>query len=364
MNKNDYCIIMAGGIGSRFWPLSRNSRPKQFLDILGTGKTFIQQTYERFSRIIPSENFLVVTGNDYKDLVLEQIPELSAAQVLCEPMRRNTAPCVAYATYKLHSKNPKARVVVTPADHAISNEIAFLEVIRNGIEYAGDNKALVTIGLKPSRPETGYGYIQINKHEKKLCRDSICKVKTFTEKPNLETAKLFIESGEFYWNSGIFIWSIASIKQAIELHLPEIAELFAQGLDKYDTPAENSFIADTYSQCPNISVDYGIMEKAENVYVFGADFGWSDVGTWNSLYHQTDKDNNLNAVKGEPVFLREVTNCTINSSSSSKLIVVNELDGYMIVDTEDVLMICPRDNEDSIKQLIADALAEKGSEFA
>jgi mannose-1-phosphate guanylyltransferase len=279
-------------------------------------------------------------------------------------MRRNTAPCVAYATYKLFKKNPNARVVVTPADHAISNEIAFLEVIRNGLEFAGINESLVTIGLRPLRPETGYGYIQINKNEKNLCRDSICKVKTFTEKPNMETAVLFVQSGEFYWNSGIFIWSVSSIKKALETHLREVAELFAQGISEYDTSGEAVFIQDTYSKCPNISIDYGIMEKADNVYVFGADFGWSDVGTWNSLYHQLEKDTENNAVKGKPVFLRNVTNCMINSSSESKLLVIKDLDNFMVVDTDDVLMICPRDEENLIKQFVTDVLAESGKDFA
>lgn len=363
MQNNAYCIIMAGGIGSRFWPLSRKEKPKQFLDILGTGKTFIRHTFERFAHIIPNENFLVVTSVDFKNLVLEQIPELKEEQVLCEPMRRNTAPCVAYATYKLLQKNPAASVIVAPSDHLILNETGFLEVMVSSLSFARDNDALVTVGLKPSRPETGYGYIQVNRDDKELCSGSICKVKTFTEKPDVETAKMFISSGEFYWNSGIFIWSLQSIKKALEENLPDVAQLFAAGADVYYTPAEQQFIEDAYSQCRNISIDYGVMEKAENVFVFGADFGWSDVGTWHSLYLQLDKDEDDNAVRGENVVLRDVKNCMINSNGK-KLLVASGLKDCLVVDTDDVLLICPRDNEENIKQLMADVIFEKGPDFA
>jgi len=363
MNNNDYCIIMAGGIGSRFWPLSRVNKPKQFLDILGTGKTFIRQTYERFARIIPAQNFLVVTGIDYKELVLSEIPEFDENQVLCEPMRRNTAPCIAYATYKLLKKNPDAKVIVTPSDHIIFNETKFLEVMLNSLAYADNNNALVTVGLHPTRPETGYGYIQIEKTDAPVCKDTICKVRTFTEKPNTETAKLFLESGEFYWNSGIFIWSLAAIKNALTTYLPDIAEIFSNGMDKYDTAEEENFIFEAYSQCYNISIDYGLMEKAENVFVFAADFDWSDVGTWNSLYLQLDKNEEQNAVKNAKTYLSDVSNSMIDSANPDKLIVVKGLDNYLIVDTNDVLMICPRDNEEDIKQTISDAMAANGVDF-
>lgn len=362
MNKNDYCIIMAGGIGSRFWPLSRTSKPKQFLDILGTGKTFIRQTFERFTRVIPIENFIIVTGIDYKELVKNEIPEISESQILCEPMRRNTAPCIAYATYKLLNTNPDARIIASPSDHVITNENAFLEVMLSGMEYAGSNDALVTIGLQPTRPETGYGYIQFQKSSAN-CLDTICKVITFTEKPNLETAKLFLDSGEFYWNSGIFIWSLQSIKKALETHLPDVADIFAKGKDYYNTDKEEKFIFDAYTQCDNISIDYGIMEKAENVYVFGGDFGWSDVGTWNSLYLQLEKDADNNAIKSNNIYLSDVSNSMIESEISEKLMVIKGLDNYLVIDTKDVLMVCPRSNEETIKQVISDALAEKGSKF-
>lgn len=362
-NKNDYCIIMAGGIGSRFWPLSRTKKPKQFLDILGSGKTFIRHAYERFARIIPSKNFLVVTGLDYKELVLAEIPEIDETQVLCEPMRRNTAPCIAYATYKLLKNNPEARVVVTPSDHVIFNETKFLEVMLNGLAYAGDNDALVTVGLRPSRPETGYGYIQVEKAVAPDCNDTICKVKTFTEKPDVETAKIFLESGEFYWNSGIFIWSLSSIAKALAAYLPDVAEIFAKGVERYDTPAEERFIFEAYTQCPNISIDYGLMEKADNVFVFAADFGWSDLGTWNSLYLQLAKTNEGNALIGDNVYLTKVKDCLIDTVKQDKLIVVKGLTNYLVIDTEDVLMICPRENEDCIKQTVSDVLADKGKDF-
>jgi mannose-1-phosphate guanylyltransferase len=354
---------MAGGIGSRFWPLSRTKKPKQFLDILGTGKTFIRQTYERFARIIPAQNFLVVTGADYKDLVLSEIPEIAENQVLCEPMRKNTAPCIAYATYKLQKRNPDAKIIVTPADHIIFNETKFLEVMLNGLAYSANNEALVTVGLRPTRPETGYGYIQIEKNDAPGCKDTVCKVRTFTEKPNLETAKVFLESGEFYWNSGIFIWKLSSIKNALTQYLPDITEIFSKGEAYYDTPAEDNFIFEAYSQCDSISIDYGLMEKASNVYVFAADFGWSDVGTWNSLYLQLDKNSEGNAVKSNKAYLSKVSNSMIDSSNPNKLLVIKGLDNYLVVDTDDVLMICPRNNEDNIKQIISDVLADKGTDF-
>jgi mannose-1-phosphate guanylyltransferase len=355
---------MAGGIGSRFWPLSRTKKPKQFLDILNVGKTFIRQTYERFAKIIPTENFLVVTGVDYKKLVMDDIPELNESQVLCEPMRRNTAPCIAYATYKLLKKNPNAKVIVTPSDHVIIDEKNFCEVMINGLKYAQNNDALVTVGLKPTRAETGYGYIQIEKIDAPGCQDAICKVKTFTEKPDAATAKVFVDSGEFYWNSGIFIWSLEAIKKALSLHLPDIANIFSEGMDKYDTPEEQDFIFEAYSQCYNISIDYGVMEKAENVFVFAADFGWSDVGTWDSLYLQLEKDENENAVQNKKNYLSDVSKSMINSTNTNKLIIVKGLDNFLIVDTSDVLLICPRNNENIIKQTIAEILAENGVDFS
>lgn len=358
MQHNHYCIIMAGGAGSRFWPLSRDARPKQFLDILGVGKTFIQQTFERVTKIIPKENVLVVTGRNHRDLVKEQLPELSDEQLLLEPLRRNTAPCIAYATYKLLSKNPDATVVVAPSDHLILNEPEFLDVLKRCLNFAETNKSLVTIGIKPTRPETGYGYIQVNPKQPLDDKSSVYKVKTFTEKPNLELAKVFVDSGEFFWNSGIFMWTLQSIKRELETSLPEVSNLFAAGADLYYTDKEEEFILNTYTECRNISIDYGVMEKAQDVSVFCADFGWSDLGTWGSLYLHSHKDENGNAVEADSILMHNVSNSMIKSAGK-RLLVLKELDNYLVVDTDNVLLICPRGNDDEIKNFIGETLLSK-----
>ncbi|HOO85614.1 MAG TPA: mannose-1-phosphate guanylyltransferase, partial [Prolixibacteraceae bacterium] len=296
--NNNYCVIMAGGIGSRFWPLSKTSRPKQFIDILGTGETLIQQTYRRLLKICPPENFLVVTNTDYQSTVLEQLPDLSEEQVLSEPMRRNTAPCVAYASYKIQTRNPNANIIVAPSDHLITKEDDFIHQLKNGLKFVSENDALLTLGIKPSRPETGYGYIQINGKVDMEGVNNLHKVKTFTEKPDLRMAKVFVESGEFFWNSGIFLWSLKSITKAFKNYLPDVNEHFEKGLKHYYTSGENAFLNKTYSECRNISIDYGVMEKADNVYVLTADFGWSDLGTWGSLWDNSQKDDNGNAING------------------------------------------------------------------
>ena len=290
---------MAGGIGSRFWPLSKSSMPKQFLDILGTGRTFIQQTYDRFKNICPDENFYVVTNVEYKEFVLRQIPELNESQVLLEPLRRSTAPCIAYACYKIQSLNPNATIIVAPSDHHILQEVAFQEVIRKGLEFVKSRDALLTLGIKPNRPEINYGYIQIESFLDTDSFENLHKVKTFTEKPDLQLARIFIESGEFFWNSGIFIWSLKSILKAFESHLSDMSELFKKGNRLYGTADEVPFLNKTYSECQNISIDYGIMEKASNVYVLCSDFGWSDLGTWGSLYENVNKDEKRNVVSGK-----------------------------------------------------------------
>lgn len=358
MNKNHYCIIMAGGAGSRFWPLSRNEQPKQFLDILGVGKTFIQQTYERFAKIVPRENILVVTGELYESLVKEQLPELGDDQLLLEPLRRNTAPCIAYATYKLLSKNPDATVVVAPSDHLILNEEEFLNVVNSCLKFAEKSQDLVTIGINPTRPETGYGYIQINPKEATKEDSSAYKVKTFTEKPNLELAKVFVESGEFFWNSGIFIWSLKAIKRELEEQLDEVASLFSAGKDKYYTSEERKFILEAYQECRNISIDYGVMEKAQRVYVFCADFGWSDLGTWSSLYIHSGKDDENNTVEAGEIVLSDVSNSLIKTTTN-KLMVISGLDNYLVVDTKDVLLICPRKDDEEIRSFVGEILIKK-----
>lgn len=357
--NNNYCIIMAGGIGSRFWPLSRQVKPKQFLDILGTGKTLIQHTFDRFSKLIPKENFLVVTSVNYKDLVLEQLPKLKEEQVLQEPLRRNTAPCIAYAAYKIKSKNPDANLIVAPSDHLILKEEEFIQQIKAGIEFAKDKNALLTLGIQPNRPETGYGYIQVKNKEEFNSLDNLYKVKTFTEKPDEEMAKVFIDSGEFFWNSGIFIWSLSSILEAFKLHLNEVSLLFEKGLKLYNTEDEVHFINKTYSECKGISIDYGIMEKAKNVYVLTADFGWSDLGTWGSLYENKEKDADNNVLNGDNVLTYDTQNCIVNISDN-KVAVLQGLDGYIVAESNDTLMICRREDEQQIKQFVTDVRIKKG----
>lgn len=350
---------MAGGIGSRFWPLSRKERPKQFIDILGTGKTFIQQTFDRFSKLIPNENFLVVTSVNYKDMVLEQLPELNEKQVLLEPLRRNTAPCLAYAAYKIKTQNPNANLIVAPADHLILKEEEFIAQIKNGLEFVKSNNALLTLGIKPSRPETGYGYIQVKKKVDFNSLDNLYKVKIFTEKPDLEMAKVFIDSGEFFWNSGIFIWSLSSILEAMDLHLKDVSSLFERGAKLYNTEDEVHFINKTYSECKGISIDYGIMEKAQNVFVLTADIGWSDLGTWGSLYENKEKDEEGNVISGDNILTYDTQNCIVDISDQ-KVAVLQGLDGYIIAESNDTLMICKKEDEQQIKQFVTDVRIKKG----
>ncbi len=360
--NNNYCIIMAGGIGSRFWPLSRKSMPKQFLDILGTGRTFIQQTYDRFSKIIPAENFYIVTSVDYKELVLEQLPELSESQVLLEPLRRNTAPCIAYAVYKIKSVNPDANLIVAPSDHFILKEDEFLQQIKNGLDFVSDNNALLTLGIQPSRPETGYGYIQVNNKVEYKQLDNLYKVKTFTEKPDIKMAGIFLESGEFYWNSGIFLWSLSSILEAFDKLLNEVSVLFARGEKLYNTPDEGAFINKTYSECMGISIDYGVMEKADNVYVLTADFGWSDLGTWGSLYENKSKDESRNVITGDSIFLYNSQNCIVNLPKD-KIAVIQGLDGYIVVEANNTLLVCKKEDEQQIRQFVNDVRMGIGDNY-
>lgn len=354
---------MAGGAGSRFWPLSRNSKPKQFIDILGTGKTLLQQTFDRFAKIFPKENILIVTSSNYKDITLEQLPDIDESQVLLEPFRRNTAPCIAYANYKIFSKNKNANLIVSPADHLIINEEKFLETVKTGLDFTAKNNALLTLGIKPAYPQTGYGYIQINPDEMGIQGiESLAKVKTFTEKPDLEMAKVFLESGEFYWNSGIFIWSLNSIMKSFTDNLSEVDVLFKQGLDVYFTDKEEAFISKTYAACKNISIDYGIMERAENVFVMCADFGWSDLGTWGSLYEHSTKDNENNVITSRNAITYETKDCIVKTKED-KLVVLQGLEGYIVVEADDVLLICKREEEQEIKQIVKRVRMEKGDKY-
>ncbi|MCK9616576.1 MAG: sugar phosphate nucleotidyltransferase [Lentimicrobiaceae bacterium] len=362
MNKNNYCIIMAGGIGARFWPMSRTTHPKQFIDILGTGKTLIQQTFQRFERVCSPENIFIVTNEMYRGLIKQQIPNITDDQILCEPFRRNTAPCVAYASYKILCKNPKANIVVAPSDHIILKEDVFIEVIESALNASAQNPWLLTLGIQPSRPDTGYGYIQFNEDTRYQNDPRIYKVKTFTEKPQLEIAKQFLESGDFLWNSGIFIWSLNSILHAFETHLTEVNEIFKEGIPLYNTEKETNFIQQAYSICKNISIDYGIMEKADNVYVLASDFGWSDLGTWGSLYDIRDKNQQNNTIIGNNVLTYDTSNCIVNMPKD-KLVVLQGLDDYIVVEDENILLICRKQNEQYIRQFVNDIQEKKGDKF-
>ncbi len=358
--KNNYVVIMAGGIGSRFWPISRSSNPKQFLDILGIGKSLLQLTYERFLNTCPAENIYIVTNEAYTDLVKDQLPNLKKSQILSEPARKNTAPCIAYFSYKIHAKNPNARVVVAPSDHIILKEEVFTKVIDQGLSAVTTNDYLITLGIKPSRPDTGYGYIQ---YAEKSTVDGIYKVKTFTEKPSLEIAETFLKSGDFLWNSGMFIWNVKSIIKAFAMHLPEINDLFKEGKSVYNTPKEKKFIEKTYDFCPNTSIDYGIMEKAQNVYVLPADFGWSDLGTWSSLFDiNTQKDGDNNVKSNKNIITYDTSNCMI-VTEEEKLVVIQGLDDYIVVDTHDVLLVTPKSEEQNIKQITTDIKKIKKEHF-
>ena len=353
---------MAGGSGSRFWPLSRDSRPKQFLDILGTGKSLLRQTFERVNKLFPKDHIFVVTGEQYEKATKEHIPELNDAQVLLEPYRRNTAPCIAYANYKIYQINPEANIVVAPADHLIINEDDFINTLKKGLEFVSQDNALLTLGIKPHRPETGYGYIQVDNESSVSDDENLKRVRTFTEKPNPEIAQAFYESGEYYWNSGIFIWSLKTIMQAFEIHLPETDNLFKRGLDIYDTSGEKDFIQQTYGQCQNISIDNGVMEKAEDVYVYCSDFGWSDLGTWSSVYENSDKDENNNVVKnGNAINYDAYGN--IIYAPEGKLVVIEGLEDYIVVDTNDALLICSKEKEQNIKRFVTDVKVEKGKDY-
>ncbi|EHQ30207.1 mannose-1-phosphate guanylyltransferase [Mucilaginibacter paludis] len=360
MNSNYYAIIMAGGIGSRFWPISRTSHPKQFIDILGTGKTLIQQTYDRFLKICPKENIYVVTNEIYTDLVKAQIPDMADGQILTEPVMRNTAPCVAYGCFKIESLNPNASIVVAPSDHLILDEQGFVNTIEKSLTTATENGCLVTLGIKPSRPDTGYGYIQFTD---KTLNNDFHKVKTFTEKPTLEIAKTFIQSGDFLWNAGIFIWSAKAIVESFGKYLPEINDIFADARPVYNTEDEKNYIHSAYQQCTNISIDYGIMEKADNVYVLPSEFGWSDLGTWASIYQLAEKDYVGNAViPSEKVIMYDSSDCMVNVPAD-KLVIIKGLHDFIVVESNNTLLICPRSEEQNVKQVVADVKQKFGTKY-
>ena len=357
-SKDNYCVIMGGGIGSRFWPFSRKTMPKQFLDFFGTGRSLLQQTFDRFNKIIPTENILIVANAIYADLVKEQLPELDSKQILLEPARRNTAPCIAWASYHIRSLNPNANIVVAPSDHLILKEGEFLAAIEKGLDFVSKYDKLLTLGIKPNRPETGYGYIQIAEQE----GDNFYKVKTFTEKPELELAKVFVESGEFYWNSGLFMWNVNTIIKAGEALLPELASKLAPGKDVYGTPEEKAFIEENFPACPNVSIDFGIMEKADNVYVSLGDFGWSDLGTWGSLYDLSPKDEQGNVtLKCDSMIYNSNDNIVV--LPKGKLAVIEGLEGFLVAESDNVLLICKKDEEHAIRKYVNDAQMKLGEDY-
>lgn len=350
---------MAGGIGSRFWPMSRMAYPKQFLDILGTGKTLIQGTFDRFAKFVPKENIYIVTSEEYRHIVVEQIPGIPIDNILCEPSRKNTAPCIAYISYKLNQLNPNASLMCAPADHLILDETAFYKVCLEAMDFVLKHKALVTLGIKPSNPNTGYGYIQF---DQQAVSDNVYQVKTFTEKPNPELARTFLQSGDFLWNAGIFAWQIKSIVRAFEKYLPEMAEVFDAEKELFNTPKEKEAIGRIYPQCTNISIDYGIMEKADNVYIIPSSFGWSDLGTWNSAYDNMEHDYLGNAAAGKQIMVMDATRCMIHTPDD-KLVVLQGLDDYIVVDTKDVLLICKKEKEQEIKEFVAEVKRNKGDRY-
>lgn len=345
MNKNYYAVIMAGGVGSRFWPVSTPENPKQFHDMLGTGSSLIQQTFYRLERLIPSENILIATNERYKNLVLSHLPQLTERQILLEPAMRNTAPCILYSALKITSENEDAVMIVAPSDHYIENEVEFVNNVQSAFLECQQRDVLMTLGIKPSGPNTGYGYIQFEN-----VAEEIKKVKNFTEKPDLVTARKFIAQGDYLWNAGIFIWSVKSILNAFKKSLPGMYEMFEQGSACWNTAEELGFIADNYPNAENISIDYGIMEKADNVYVLATDFGWNDLGTWGSLYDKLSKDDQNNAVVNAKSFFRDASNNML-STVKGKKVVVDGLQDYIIVETEDTLMIFPKSREQEIKEV-------------
>lgn len=348
MNKDYYAILMAGGVGSRFWPVSTTEFPKQFHDMLGSGETLIQKTFSRLSKLVPAENILILTNERYNDIVLEQLPMVTQDQVLLEPAMRNTAPCILYASLKIQKRNPNALLVVAPSDHWIEDEAAFIADLQTSFDFCADKDALMTLGIQPTFPNTGYGYIEYNKSD----INQIKKVQQFREKPDYETAKSFLDSGNFLWNGGIFIWSLKTVLNAFEKFQPQMYALFLSGYDSYNTSDEAAFILNNYGLAENISIDYAVMENADNVYVLPAAFDWNDLGTWGSLHEKLPKDDFNNAVVNATVILENATNNIIRADSK-KLIVIDGLDNFIVVDRSDVLLIYPKGKEQEIKKIVA-----------
>ena len=347
--QNNHLVIMAGGVGSRFWPMSTAERPKQFIDVLGTGKTLLQLTVERFGTLIDPCNIWVVTNRAYFDIVHEQLPDMPVGNILCEPCRRNTAPCIAYVSWRIKAQDPKANIVVTPSDHVVMNEQEFRRVIADALDFTADSDAIVTLGMKPTRPETGYGYIQADLSASSLRNKGIFRVDSFREKPDLQTAQQYIKKNYYYWNAGIFVWNVSTIVNAFRIYQPKMSKIFESMLPIYGTPQEREDIDEMFPQCENISVDYAIMEKAEEIFVYPDDFGWSDLGTWGSLQTHVHRDLYGNACIGENISLFESHDCIIHTTQERK-VVIQGLDGYIVAENDDTLLICKLSEEQRIKQ--------------
>ncbi|KJD31537.1 mannose-1-phosphate guanylyltransferase [Tamlana nanhaiensis] len=358
MNKNYYAILMAGGVGSRFWPVSTQEFPKQFHDMLGTGDTLIQKTFKRLSHLIPKENIYILTNERYNDLVLEQLPEVTQKQVVLEPAMRNTAPCILYASLKIQKENPDAVMIVAPSDHWIEDEATFSKNVEQAFEFCSDNDALMTLGIQPTFPNTGYGYIEFDKS----ASEDIKSVNQFREKPDYETAKSFIDQGNFLWNAGIFMWSAKSVVKAFENNQPELYKHFEAGISAYNTDAEAAFIKENYPLAENISVDYAIMEKSDNVYVIGAEFDWNDLGTWGSLYDKLGANDNGNAVVNARTLVEDASGNMIRTKNN-KIVVVDGLNDYIVVDKEDVLLIYPKSKEQDIKKVLQKVKDKFGEQY-
>ncbi len=358
-NPHRYCVIMCGGIGSRFWPYSRTDEPKQFLDFLGTGRSLLQMSYDRILPLVPKENIVILTNAQYAARIKEQLPDLNDDQILLEPARRNTAPCIAWAASHIAAIDPQASMIVAPSDHLITRENEFLKAISDGFDFVEANDALLTLGISPTRPETGYGYIQVGQQ----ASGDIYKVKTFTEKPNLELAKTFLATGEFFWNSGIFLWRADTILKAIGEHAPDLALIFERGKADMGTPAERDFIAQNFASCPSISIDYAVMERAANVYVETVTFGWNDLGTWGSLYDQSPKNRDGNVAQGVRILAYNSTGNIFALRDPEKLVVVDGLKDYIVADAGDVLLICPKAEEQRIKQMVNDCKVSYGDKY-
>lgn len=356
--QHRYAVIMCGGIGSRFWPSSRAARPKQFLDFFGTGRSLLQMTMDRLLPIVPASNIIVVTNRTYEQQIREQLPMLQPDHILLEPARRNTAPCIAWAARHIAAIDPEASIIVTPSDHLITREREFEQAVLRGLEFVENNDALLTMGIQPTRPDTGYGYIQTGE----CVAPHICKVKTFTEKPDLELAKVFLATGEFFWNSGIFMWSVRSIMHAMQVHAPEVDAVFAAGAESFGTAQEAEYIDANFAACPAISIDYAVMEKANNVFVEKVNFGWSDLGTWGALYDISPKNQARNVTQNCSVMAYNSTG-NIFAVPADKLVVVDGLNDYIVADAGDVLLVCPRANEQAIKQMVNDAKMHYGDKY-